>query len=188
MKTTNNNLSQLLIDFSDRFVNEYKTKKGHLPLTEIDEQWCSPCTQGKYNDKMNLWRPVLAASDLSFLNVEHALNITLHQDIWIYFSTIYSDPIEASCEEGTLTLLFPWCEKDFERLQENIIGHVLMKRKLKQAITIFFAVTDDDDIILSLNNDTGEIWVERTGCEPHKKIADSMYSFINSVSPIVKDH
>ncbi len=50
---------------------------------------------------------------------------------------------------------------DFERLQQNLIGHILMKQKLKQAITLFFAVTDEDDIILSVNNNTGEVWAEK---------------------------
>jgi len=185
MKTTNSDLSQCLNSFAQKFVERYQTINGHLPLTESDEQWISPCVQQKHNDELELWKPVLIADELSFSNVEEALGLNLHNDIGQYFTTIYSDSMTASCSEGMLTLLFSWCEQDFARLQENIIGHVLMKQRLKQAITIFFAVTDDDDIILSLKNDTGEIWVERIGCEPHKKIADSMWSFINSLSPEV---
>ena len=187
MKTTNSDLSQCLIDFSQEFVEKHHTIKGSLPLTEADEQWTSPCTQEKYNDDLDLWQPILITDKLSFSNVEEALELSLHQDVCQYFTTIYSDSMTASCSEGMLTLLFSWCEQDFARLQENIIGHVLMKQRLKQAITIFFAVTDDDDIILSLNNDTGEIWVERIGCEPHKKVADSMTVFIRSLTPELID-
>jgi SecY interacting protein Syd len=177
MKITINDLSQHLIEFSESFVKKYQSKNGHLPIADVDEQWDSPCIQGKHSELMDLWRPVIIDDKLSFSNVEQALELTLHEDICHYFSTIYSDSINASCEHGQLTLLFPWCKQDFDRLQENIIGHVLMKRKLKQPITIFFALTDDDDLILSLNNETGEIWVERIGFEPHKKIADSMKNF-----------
>ncbi len=183
MKTTIDDLAKRVIEFSQTFVTEYQSINGHLPLTEVDEQWHSPCIQGKHSEAMEYWQPVNISDNLSFDNVEHALELTLHEDICKYFSTIYSDSMNASCEHGKLILLFPWCAEDFARLQQNIIGHVLMKRKLKQAITIFFALTDEDDTILSLNNDTGEIWVETTGCEPHKKIANSMIDFIAELTP-----
>jgi len=185
MKITNSDLSQCLIEFSQKFMEKHRSIHEQLPLTEVDEQWLSPCVQGKHNEQMDLWKPILITDDLSFSNVELALELSLHPDICQYFTTIYSDSINAYCSDGLLTLLFPWCEKDFSRLQENIIGHVLMKQKLKQTITIFFAVTDDEDTILSVNNDSGEVWVERIGCEPHKKAADSMKSFIHSLSPEV---
>ena len=187
MKTTISDLPETLINFSENFVQEFQSKNTHLPLTELDEQWDSPCMQGQHSELMGLWQPIVIKDNLSFTNVEHALDLNLHQDISHYFTTIYSDSIKASCEHGKLTLLFPWCAQDFERLQENIIGHVLMKRKLKQAITVFFAITDDEDTILSINNETGEIWVERIGCEPHKKIANSMYDFLGCLAPDTSD-
>ena len=60
-----------------------------------------------------------------------------------------------------------------------------MKQKLKQPISIFFAVTDDEDFILSINNESGEVWVERVGCIPHKKVADNLTSFIATLEPYV---
>ena len=187
MKITNNELSHSLIDFSQAYVDAYQVKHLHLPLVEMDEQFTSPCIQGKHSEQTELWQPLEIADELSFSNVEQGLELTLHPDICQYFTTIYSDAIHASCTDGKLTLLLPWCEQDFARLQENIIGHVLMKQKLKQAITIFFAVTDDEDTILSLHNDSGEIWVERIGREPHKKIADSMTQFIQTLSPDIPE-
>jgi SecY interacting protein Syd len=68
-------------------------------------------------------------------------------------------------------------------LQENIIGHILMKKRLKQENTIFFGVTNEDDMILSINNETGAVWVERVGCKAHKKLADSLNDFIRQLTP-----
>lgn len=187
MKLTNRDLSQCLMDFSQEFIDKHQSVNGQLPVTEVDSQWISPCIQGRQDEQMDLWQPVRVTDALSFSNVEQALELSLHPDICQYYTTIYSDTVDASCADGHLSLLFSWCELDFERLQENIIGHVLMKQKLKQAITIFFAVTDDEDTILSLKNDSGEIWVERIGCEPHKKVADSMAEFIQSLTPVVTE-
>ena len=91
-----------------------------------------------------------------------------------------------TCEEGNLCLLFPWSEKDFNRLQENIIGHILMKQKLKQELTIFFAITDEDDHVITLKNNSGEVWVEKVGCEPHKKLANSISDFLSDLKPHVE--
>ena len=57
-----------------------------------------------------------------------------------------------------------------------------MKKRLKQELTVFFAVTDEDDLILSFNNQTGEIWVEAIGCEPHKKMANNIDEFLASLT------
>jgi SecY interacting protein Syd len=58
-----------------------------------------------------------------------------------------------------------------------------MKKKLKQPLTLFFAITDDESMILSLDNENGEVWVEKVGCEAHKKVANSLIDFIQSLTP-----
>lgn len=176
-------LSHALIALSEKFVESYYHKNGRLPLCEKDENWLSPCEQGEFDENQVLWQPVKISEELSFVNVEQALELTLHPDIKTYFTTLYSEEWPMQCEEGALALLFAWNKDDFARLQENIIGHILMKQKLKQEVTIFFGLTDDDDYILTMHNQTGEIWVERVGCEPHKKVAASLLEFIEQLSP-----
>jgi SecY interacting protein Syd len=44
-------------------------------------------------------------------------------------------------------------------------------------------VTDEEDIIISVNNSSGEVWVERVGCAPHKKLSDSLALFISQLTP-----
>jgi len=193
MKSTNQELTDKLWHFADSYIESYQKAHGHLPVAELDEDWPSACQQGLFtpqeqsgrqdSEQHILWRPVAAHGDLCFNNIESALELELHPDIKQYFTVFHSDPLDAKCAEGQLSLLFSWNEDDFERLQENIIGHVLMKRKLKQDITIFFGITDEEDLILSLDNETGAIWVERVGCKPHKKLADSMAEFVAGLTP-----
>lgn len=190
MTSSKTNLPQVLRQFSRNYLDAFSQAHGHLPLVETDEDWISPCEQGKANENESYWQPVEIAQldqqqTLTFDNVESALEINLHPDIITYFTTLYSESINASSEDGKLSLLFAWNFDDFQRLQENIIGHILMKRKLKQAETIFFAVTDAEDIIVSLDNASGEIWAERVGCKPHKKLANSLADYISQLTPEV---
>ncbi|WP_448552783.1 SecY-interacting protein [Thalassotalea montiporae] len=190
MTRPDNELSRQLHALASSFVSAFQDKHGHLPVIEKDEEWPSPCLAGEYSTDANFWQPASVESTespLSFDNVEQALELSLHPDIKTYFTTLYSESFDLSCDDGNLTLLFPWSEADFGRLQENIIGHVLMKRKLKQDVTIFFALTDQDDFILSLDNQTGEVWVEQVGKAPHKKLADNLTEFLSQLTPVIYD-
>lgn len=185
MESTLANLNKTIVDFSTSYVELYLDKLGHYPLVEADEDWLSPCERERFDDTLNQWQPVIISESLSFQNVEDALGLSLHPTIKTYFTTIYSESLPATCDHGHLQLLFPWSEADFERLQQNLIGHILMKQKLKQPITLFFAVTDQDDHIITLDNISGEVWVEKVGCKPHKKLANSLIEFIQQISPDV---
>ena len=186
MKLMQTELQQNITEFVHKYMSEYKVTYGHLPTVEKDENWPSPCVVAEFDQYKNNWQPSEINSEISFDNVECALELTLHPDIKTYFTTIYSESITATCSDGKLSLLFAWSKDDFARLQENIIGHILMKRRLKQPETVFFAVTDEEDIILSIDNASGGVWVERVGCKPHKKLADSLNEFIRSLQPYTK--
>jgi len=190
---SNKNLVQILQQFSEQFIADYQQTHACLPTVERDEEWSSPCEKGvvKKNSPSQdevYWRPVAIdkSEELSFDNVESALDLTLHNDIKTYFTLLYSESLDARCDEGDLSLLFAWNKNDFERLQENLIGHILMKQRLKQKETIFFAVTDEEDMIISVDNASGSVWVERVGCIPHKQISDSLAQFISKLTPVIK--
>jgi SecY interacting protein Syd len=185
MKLSPTSLSEMMKHFFDCYIEQYQEKHGQLPSIDVDEDWPSPCLQGLHNDKESFWHPIKMDEPVNFDNVAQALELNLHEDIQTYFTTYYSESINATCSEGDLSLLLPWSSDDFKRLQENIIGHILMKKQLKQPITIFFAVTDDEENILSVNNENGEVWVERVGCFPHKKLSDSLIDFFQKIRPNV---
>ena len=185
MKLSASSLPEIMEQFMDCYIELYQEKHEQLPIIDIDADWPSPCLQHLHNDKEVFWQPTKNNDSLSFDNVEQALEINLHDDIQTYFTTYFSESISAKCSEGELSLLLPWSIEDFKRLQENIIGHIMMKKRLKQPITIFFAVTDDEENILSIDNDSGEVWVESVGCLPHKKLADSLIEFFKQISPKV---
>lgn len=190
---TNEHLAQVLQRFSEHYIADYHKTHTSLPTVEHDDDWPSPCEQGTTEQASSLqgevyWQPVAIekSEELSFDNVELALELTLHDDIKTYFTLLYSESLDAHCDEGELSLLFAWNKSDFQRLQENLIGHILMKQRLKQKETVFFAVTDEEDMIISVDNEDGSVWVERVGCKPHKQLSDSLAEFISLLTPVIK--
>ena len=171
--------------FQDKFLEQHKTSHGTLPTCGKDSQWPSPCESAHSDPELSYWQPVPNTEDLDFSGLERAMELTVHSDVSAYFTSFYSGHLRAHCTDGDLELLQVWNSDDFDRLQENLIGHLIMKRKKRQKPTIFFAVTDDDEIILSVLNETGEVWAERVGQEPHRKLADSLPEFLETlvVSP-----
>jgi SecY interacting protein Syd len=76
------------------------------------------------------------------------------------------------------TLLQTWSEEDYLRVQENLIGHLVMKRRLKQSPTLFIATTDSELEVISVCNLTGEVVLEQLGTEKRSLLAPDLEQFI----------
>jgi SecY interacting protein Syd len=159
-------------------------QQQQLPLTTwADATSPSPSQVGDITDGSVHWQPVLQQPSADFSNVEQALALSLHPDIKNFYQHYYGAGLAAEHQRGKLALLMVWNADDVKRLQENIIGHILMKRRLKQRETVFFATTEDDDILLSVLNSTGEVYLERVGQEVSEKLADNLAEFISQLQP-----
>jgi SecY interacting protein Syd len=66
-----------------------------------------------------------------------------------------------------------------------LVGHILMKRRLKQPETLFIALTDEDDFILTVDNASGEVVLEQVGLLPKEVVAPNLEVFIQSLQPSV---
>lgn len=161
---------------------------------EYDPQWLSPCidacagdsrAEAKEGDSV-LWKPVLQNKPNAMENIGKGLDIAFPADLAELFTRYYSLDIPAKTSRGELALLQVWNENDFERLQHNLIGHVLMKRRLKQADTLFFAVTDDDDYVISYDLAQGSVVLEPIGREPSEVLAPNLSVFIDQLSLLPK--
>lgn len=176
-------IEQALDAFICRFLQHFENQNTPLQ-TEYDEAWPSPAIQKRVSDDLCEWHPVLQAADNSLAQLEKGLDIKVSPQLQSYYCRYWSDNIDSQTDRGGLQLLFVWNQDDFIRLQENLIAHVLMKRKLRQRDTLFFAVTDEDDWILSVLNDTGEVVLERVGQEPQEVLAPDLASFLDTLNPV----
>lgn len=150
----------------------------------------SVCIEGEFDassslDETVMWRPVKRQESGSFHNVDRALEITLRTEINAFFGEYFSAPLLFNSKWGEGELLQVWNETDFEYLQQNMIGHLMMKRKLKQAPTWFIGVLGDGDRMLTVDNSDGSVWVEIPGDKPCEKLSDSLDEFIASLTPRV---
>lgn len=141
-----------------------------------DPDWPSPC------EAAGRWQPVPRKQAGDFSNVEQALELTLHDDIKHYFGHYFIDNLSVHHCRGPVQLLGAWNDQDFARLQENIIGHVLMKRRLQQPITVFIACTDDDSLLISVDNTTGQVVLEPVGQPAREVLADNLAAFLDSLT------
>lgn len=171
----------------DNFVSQYLQlhREEDTPLTvQYDSEWVSPCHQMNADEgEWVTWQPVKQVQAQDFKGFEEALEIELNPDLKAYFSHLWSDNLNATTEKGGLQLLLPWNHDDFLRLQQNLVGHILMKRRLGQAETVFFAVTDEEDFIISVENKSGKVVLEQVGMVPKETLSDSLAEFLRELQP-----
>ncbi|GAB55531.1 protein syd [Glaciecola punicea ACAM 611] len=175
----------------DAFIHSYidhSTNDNMGLITYFDKQWLSPCLQSFNIEAADdgdevPWKPSLRDQQASLVNLEEALDLRIPSELQALFCRYYSHDLNASAANGKLTILQVWNEEDFDRLQKNLISHVLMKRRLKQAETLFFALTDEEDFILSVMLSTGAVVLEQVGKEPQREIAPSLSAFMAQISP-----
>ncbi|MDO6678383.1 SecY-interacting protein [Shewanella sp. 4_MG-2023] len=179
--------STSLDQFSNRYIQAYQDTLGELPRFYPMGQGSS-CIEGQYDlesDEAVFWQTVKRKSTADFSNVEHALELKLHDDINDFYGHFFSASLYFDSNWGEGELLQVWNQQDFESLQQNIIGHLMMKKKLKQAPTWFIGVLGDGDNMLTVDNEDGSVWIEVPGNKPHEKLADSLAGFIDSLTPRV---
>lgn len=181
-------MSESVTKALDNFIQKYQiVAESHPQLlkTEYDAQWPSDCYMSTESDVDNLvpWQPVKQQGNANLDALSAALEMQIHPDLVSFYSRYWSNNLNAKTAKGDLQLLQAWNQEDFERLQQNLIGHILMKRRLKQPETLFFALTDEDDFILTLDNKSGEVLLEQVGLLPKEVVAVDLATFIDSLEP-----
>lgn len=181
---------QSLVRFVNQFLQQTDESKR---MIEYDSEWASHCVSDQADNLKKphnspncgdrvVWSPQLQHPEQSFIKLEEALNLTLHNDIKAFFTVFWSDNLPAQASFGYCELLQVWNEEDFARLQENIIGHILMKQRLKQKVSVFFGVTEEDDVILTLDNTNGAVLLEQVGKPAKQQLAASLSEFIDTLT------
>lgn len=170
---------------SERVVSEYQAKYASLPFSEDLADWPSPCVSEEKNGVV-YWQPVAQSPALDFSSVESAIDLTLHDDIKAFYTTQFCADIDATYNGHSLALIQLWNEEDWQRLQENILGHLVMQRRLKLSPTVFIASTDDDMQVVSICNVTGNVLLEPLGAKKREVLAENVSLFLQQLIPVVE--
>jgi SecY interacting protein Syd len=174
-----------LQQFVDAYLIEAGKSGREFPGVEFDAEWLSDCQNESVDmDGLVGWQPVEQSQPVDFSGLENALELPIHPDVKEYFGSFWSGSLEATCKEGQVSLIQLWNPQDFDRLIENLIGHALAKKRLKQSFTVFFATTEpDSELFLSIDNETGAVLLEEPGLPPRKTVDACVADFIKRLKP-----
>ncbi|MEZ3499618.1 SecY-interacting protein [Pantoea sp. KPR_PJ] len=172
-----------LHDFTTRYCDSWQRRTGHAPASQALAGVPSPCIVATQPDEV-WWQPQPFTLPATLEAVERALDITLQEALTALYTTQFAGDMTARFEQQELTLLQVWSEEDFLRLQENLIGHLVMKRRLKQTPTLFIAATASEQEIISLCNLTGEIILEQPGTKSRTVLAENLEIFLTNLQPV----
>ncbi|RTE86983.1 MULTISPECIES: SecY-interacting protein [Gammaproteobacteria] len=162
-------------------------KEGTLPVTDYVEEWEAPCYLKEHlesGEEQIAWKWVKQQPKTDFANVEKALELEIDSQLQNFFATVWAGDIDVSFRDRALTLLQVQGPEDMERLQQNLIGHVMMKQRLKQPITWFIGLTDEDDLLLTVSQETGVVGLEYVGKEQHEVLSSDLPTFLKELELI----
>jgi SecY interacting protein Syd len=191
----NNTIKTALFDLFERHAQIWTAEKGTLPQQQFDEEWRSPCQvddphldnaqREKKSEQLISWSPVERDLELTLSNIEDALEIKLHPSIHQLFCSYYADGIPCLFDGHPIDLIQVWNEDDFKLLQENMIAHFLMQKRLKKPASMFIASCSDEMQVISILNETGEVQLETLGKNQEAVLAPNLEEFLTRLQPVV---
>jgi len=174
-----------LFDFFERHKKLWQKQKQSLPQQGFDPEWISPCQVGDVQGDLIEWSAVKRDPKVDLANIEHALEIKLHPSIVQFFCSAYADCLPAMYQDHPIELIQAWNEDDFKLLQENMIAHFLMQKRLKKPASMFIASCSDEMQIISVLNETGQVQLETLGKGQEAVLSESLAVFLTELEPML---
>jgi len=182
----NNTIKTALQDLFNRHAQIWQDQKGSLPQQLFDGQWLSSCQVEKVQHDMITWSPIERHQDIDLTNIEQALDVKLHPSIPALFCSYFADGIPCLFDGHPVDLIQVWNDEDFKLLQENMIAHFMMQKRLKKPASMFIASCSDEMQIISILNETGEVQLETLGKKQEAILAPSLEVFLAKCQPVMK--
>ena len=101
------------------------------------------------------------------------------------YTTQFAGDMTACFAGQPLTLLQTWSEDDLQRVQENLIGHLVTQKRLKLSPTLFIATLDSELDVISVCNLSGEVIKETLGTRNRDVLAPSLADFLTRLEPLL---
>ncbi|OON39592.1 SecY-interacting protein [Izhakiella australiensis] len=176
--------AQALKIFTASWCQHWQDSLGHGPLSSELYGIPSPCVITTSGEQV-FWQPQPFQPAADLRAVGQALDIEIQPSVSAFYTTQFAGEMTARFDGLDLQLSQVWSPDDFSRTQENLIGHLLMKRRLKQTPTLFIATTGTDLDVVSVCNLTGAVVLERLGSKQRQSLANSLYDFLAQLQPVI---
>ncbi|ELR63323.1 Syd protein [Photobacterium marinum] len=181
----NHPVADALFDFSSRFLQAWCDAGQGFPRSEDLVGLVSPCVEQDSGYEVT-WKPVKRDPQGDLAAVERGIELRLHEDIKVFYGAQFSGDMAASFRGLEFDLLQVFSEADEKRLQENILGHLVMQRRLKQKPTVFIGVLDDEDKVIAICNLTGQVILETLGKDSREVLTADVETFLQELQPVVR--
>ena len=175
-----------------RYLNLVKEETNDLPSVNFDPPWPSPCdvkqeeigneVEDEKKGSLSYWQPASRINHGLFNELEKALELSFRDDFKQFYGSFWSNGICVEREDINFSLIQIWNEEDEAHLKENLLGHAFAKIKARLPLTFFIGCTYGDEVIC-LDQETGNIVLEKPGRLAHKILAPSLEAFLLSISP-----
>ncbi|MGF1689383.1 SecY-interacting protein [Photobacterium japonica] len=136
------------------------------------------------------WKPVARQPVGDLDGVEKGIELRLHEDITAFYGSQFSGDMSARFQTVTgeidFDLLQAFNHADVQRLQENILGHLVTQRRLKLKPTVFIGAMASENQVIAVCNLTGQVVLETLGKADREVLAADLETFLNALSPVVK--
>lgn len=166
-----------------RYRNLYVEDVLGLPFVEFENTWPSECVIKKGNSPGSYyWKPVKRQQPFSFDDLESALELSFHPDLKVFYGSFWSNGICVERHDINFNLIQIWNDEDEQMLKENLLGHAFAKIKAKLPLSFFIGCTNGNEVIC-LEQESGNIVLEKPGFKGHKLLANDLQSFLISLQP-----
>lgn len=180
------NVSSVLRAWTRTYCQHWQHVRGHPPASAELLGVPSPCLiESRAN--VIFWRPQPFSLPVEMRFIERSLNVRVIDDTLMFYTSQFAGDMYASFAGSAITLIQPWNEQDFMQLQQNLIQHLVLKRRLGQTPTLFIATTTNKNEVISVCNVFGEVVLEQPDRELRRSIAHNITSFLAQVEPASLD-
>ncbi|MCM7513234.1 SecY-interacting protein [Enterobacter hormaechei] len=173
-----------LTTFTTRYCDAWHEKQGTWPQSTELHGVPSPCIISSQDDYV-IWQPKPFTGEQNVKAVERAMDIVIQPALHAFYTTQLAGDMSACFAEQPLTLLQTWSEGDLQRVQENLIGHLVTQKRLKLSPTLFIATLDSELDVISVCNLSGEVIKETLGTRNRDVLAPSLADFLNRLEPLL---
>ncbi|MDX6041710.1 SecY-interacting protein [Scandinavium lactucae] len=170
--------------FTQRYCDAWQQRHGTAPRSEELHGIASPCVTASDDDAV-FWLPQPFTLEPTLQAVERAMDIVVQHPLQTYYTSQFAGDMSATFGERELTLLQVWSADDFQRVQENLIGHLVTQKRLKLSPTLFIGTLDSELDVVSVCNLTGEVVLETLGTRNRTTLSASVASFLTHAEPLV---
>lgn len=173
-----------LTNFTTRYCDAWHEKQGTWPQSAELHGVPSPCIVSSLDDCV-IWQPKPFTDEQNVNAVERAMDLVVQPAVHAFYTTQFAGDMPARFAGLALTLLQTWSEDDLQRVQENLIGHLVTQKRLKLSPTLFIATLDSELDVISVCNLSGEVVKETIGTRNRDVLAPSLADFLTQLEPLL---